>query len=235
MNNTQRSLLAVFIPMTILIIVFDNILPQEKMVNYVRYAIMISLFLVAISIKKKFHEQKIMALSFLFLVIADFFLVFSQTIDKLKMNLTPFGVAGFLFAYICLIVAYQKNFLGWRKAEIISAIPIVIIFIMVGRPLFNNISGVMKIGAIFFGLVLCYMTWTSICTIFRKYYTRKIAIIIAISGVLMFVCDVGVAYSLFHPYYSKVYIPLFKNVIWIAYIIGWTLLDVIISEKDLRI
>jgi len=53
MNNTQRSLLAVFIPMTILIIIFDNILPQEKMVNYVRYAIMISLFLVSISIKKE--------------------------------------------------------------------------------------------------------------------------------------------------------------------------------------
>ena len=231
MNNTQRSLLAIFIPMTILIIIFDNIFPRENMVNYIRYAIIIALFIVSISIKKKFHEQMLMALSFFFVVIADFFLVFSNTIDKIKMDLTSFGIAGFICAYICLIVAYQKNFGRAKKAEIISAIPIVIIFIMVGMPLFNNINGVMKIGAIFFGLVLCYMTWTSICTIFRKYYNRKIAIIIAISGMLMFICDVGVAYSLFHPYYSKVYIPLFKNVIWIAYIIGWTLLNIVISEE----
>ena len=74
------------------------------------------------------------------------------------MDLTPFGIAGFICAYICLIVAYQKNFGRAKKAEIISAIPIVIIFIMVGM-------------------------------------------------------------------------PLFKNVIWIAYIIGWTLLNIVISEE----
>lgn len=158
MNNTQRSLLAIFIPMTILIIIFDNIFPRENMVNYIRYAIIIALFIVSISIKKKFHEQMLMALSFFFVVIADFFLVFSNTIDKIKMDLTPFGIAGFICAYICLIVAYQKNFGRAKKAEIISAIPIVIIFIMVGM-------------------------------------------------------------------------PLFKNVIWIAYIIGWTLLNIVISEE----
>jgi hypothetical protein len=171
-----------------------------------------------------------MALSFFFVVIADFFLVFSNTIDKIKMNLTPFGMAGFICAYICLIVAYQKNFGRAKKAEIISAIFIIIISIVVGMQLFGYIKGAIKIGAIVFALVLCYMAWTSICTIFRKYFNKKIAIIIAISGVLMFICDVGVAYSLFHPYYSRVYIPLLKNIIWMAYIIGWTLLDVVISE-----
>ena len=230
MNNTQRSLLAIFIPMTILILIFDNIFPRENMVNYVRYSIMITLFIVAISIKKKFHEQKLMALSFFFVVIADFFLVFSNTIDKIKMNVTPFGIVGFMFAYICLIVAYQKNFGRARKAEIISAIFIIIISIIVGIPLFDYIKGPIKIGAIIFELVLCYMAWTSICTIFRKYFNRKIATIIAVSGVLMFICDVGVAYSIFHPYYSRVYLPLLKNIIWVAYIIGWTLLDVVISE-----
>jgi hypothetical protein len=235
MNNIQRSLLAIFIPMTILILIFDHIIPKDNMVNYVRYAIMISLFLVAISIKKKFSEQKLMALSFFFLVIADFFLVFCNTIDKIKMDLTPFGIAGFALAYICLILAYQKNFGVAKKAEIISAILMVIISIMISMPLFSYVKGIMKIGAIGFSIVLSYMTWSSICTIFRSYYKKKIAIIIAISGTLMYICDFGVAYSLFHPYYSTVYIPLLKNIIWMAYIIGWTLLDITISEEDLKI
>ena len=80
----------------------------------------------------------------------------------------------------------------------------------------------MLVGVLIFGVVLCYMTWTSICTIFRKYFNRRIAILIAISGILMFICDIGVAYSLFHPFYSTVYIPVLKNIIWMAYILGWT-------------
>ena len=55
-------------------------------------------------------SKKLWHLSFLFLVVADFFLVFANTIDNWKIDFSPFGAAGFLFAYLCLIVAYQKNF-----------------------------------------------------------------------------------------------------------------------------
>jgi hypothetical protein len=231
MNNAQRSLFAIFIPMTILIVYFDNVFPQEKIVNYVRYAIMISLCLVAVSVKKKFKEQKLMAIAFIFLVIADFFLVFSTTIDILKIDIAQFGISGFAVAYICLIIAYNKNAYKIKLVEVVVAIPIVGIFIFVFNTLICYINGIMKIGAIAFALILCYMLLTSICTLFRDYFNKKIAIIIAISGILMFICDVGVAYSLFHPFYSTVYNPLLKNIVWISYIIGWTLLDVVICEE----
>lgn len=65
-----------------------------------------------------------MALSFFFLVIADFFLVFADTIENLNIDLSPFGILGFLCAYLCLIAAYQKNF-KLRKGEILAAIPFV--------------------------------------------------------------------------------------------------------------
>jgi len=232
MNNTQRILLVIYIPLTFLIILLHNICPKEDMVIYLKYTIMISLFLSAIVMKKKFHEQKLMALSLFFLVVADFFLVFVSTIDRVKMDLSTFGATGFLFAYLCLILAFQKNF-KVGKAEIITAVIIIIIFIYVIISLQPYVKGVILGGSLIFGGVLCYMTWTSICTIFRKYFNPKITWIIALSGILMFICDVGVAFSRFHPLYSNIYVPWLANLIWATYIPGWALLGVIISEENL--
>jgi len=232
MNNTQRILLVIYIPITVLILILDNIYPKEDIVLYLKYTIMITLFLSAITMQKKFREQKIMALSLFFLVVADFFLVFVNTIDNLKLNFSEFGVTGFLFAYICLIIAYQKNF-KVGKEEIIIAILIGIVFLYVVISLQPYVKGLMLIGTLIFWSVLCYMTWTSICTIFRRYFNLKSAWLIAISSSLMFICDIGVAFSRFHPLYSKIYVPWLSNVIWATYIPGWTLLVVIISEKNL--
>jgi hypothetical protein len=232
MNNTQRILLVIYSTLTVSIILVHNICPKENVGFYLKYIIMISLFLSAIIMRKKFSEQKLMALSLFFLVVADFFLVFISTIDKMKIDLSPIGAAGFLFAYLCLISAYQKNF-KVGKQEIITAAAILIICIYVFISLQQYVKGIILIGALIFWLVLCYMTWTSICTIFRKYFNKKISWIIAISGVLMFICDMGVAFSRFHPLYSNSYVPWLANLIWVTYISGWTLLAVIISEEEL--
>lgn len=234
MNNKQRILLAIYLPITLLILIFDNLYPKADVVQYLKYAIMISLFLSVIGMRKKFYEQKLMVLSFFFLVIADFFLVFFTTLENPKINLSPLGVTGFLLAYFCLIAAYQKNF-KVGKAEIITAIPIAIIFMYAIISLQPYIKGLMLIGTLIFGMVLSYMTWTAICTVFRRHFNPKTAWLIALSGILMFICDMGVAFSLFHPYFSESYIPWIKNIIWAAYIPGWTLLAVITSEKNLRV
>jgi YhhN-like protein. len=94
---------------------------------------------------------------------------------------------------------------------------------------------VMKTGTLIFGIVLTYMAWTSVCTIYRNYFTKKASWIIAISGVLMFICDVGVAFSMFYPPFTIKHTPWLTNIIWTAYVPGWTLLAVLICEKDLII
>jgi hypothetical protein len=194
---------------------------------------MLTLFLSVISIRKKYREQKIMTLSFFFLIIADFFFGISKILDDLGIDLVSFGIAGFTFAYLCLICAYQKNFKVGR-AEIIAAIPIVWIFSYVFTSLQPYVRGPIVIESLIFWSVLCYMTWSAICTVFRGYFRTKIARLIAISGSLMFICDIGVAFSLFHPYFSNFYLPWLNNIIWGSYIPGWTLLAVIISERNLR-
>lgn len=232
MNNMQKSLLVIYLPLTFVILTFDNIYPNENFILYLKYIVMITLFLSSMIIKKKFHDQKIMALAFFFLVIADFFLVFFNTLNNFKIDLTPLGVVGFLCAYICLIIAYQENFkIG--KNEILAGLPMIIVFLCVFFSLKPYINGFMFIGSLIFFIVLCYMTWTGICTLFRNYYTFKISKLIAVSSVLMFICDVGVAFSFFHPAYSNEFMPWLQNIIWAAYIPGWTLLAVIINDDNL--
>jgi hypothetical protein len=232
MKESQRILLSIYIPFTILILILDRIYPQSETVQYTRYLLMVTLALSTAVVKKKYREQKIMSLSFLFLVIADFFLVFSTTIDSLTMDLSMFGILGFMLAYICLIAAYQKNFrIG--KGEIISAIPVVAIFVLVYIDLLPYLNGIMVFMTIVFGAVLSYMTWSAVSTIFRKYFTKKTSLLLAVSGMLMYICDIGVAYSLFHPEYSTTYAAWLKNIVWAAYIPGWTLLSVVINEDNL--
>ena len=213
MNNMQKSLLVIYLPITFLIVILDHMYSNENIVLYLKYTTMITLFLSSIIIKKKFYVQKIMALSFFFLVLADFFLVFSNTLNNLNTDLSPLGVTGFLFSYICLIIAYQKNF-KIRRKEIMAGIPIAIIFLYVFFSLKPYISGFMFTGSLIFFIVLCYMTWTGICTLFRNYFSFKISKLIAVSSILMFICDIGVAFSRFHPVYSKVFMSWLQNIIW---------------------
>jgi hypothetical protein len=202
--------------------------------QYLKYTIMITLFLSVISIRKKYREQKIMAISFFFVIVADFFFGISTTLHNSEIDLSPFGIAGFIIAYLCLSYAYQKNFKVGTE-EIVTAMPILLIFLCVFLLLKPYVKGLMIIESLIFGLVLCYMTWSAICTVFRGYFRMKTALLIAISGSLMFICDLGVAFSLFHPCYSKIFVPWLNNIIWAAYIPGWTLLAVVISEEKLRI
>lgn len=232
MNNTQKVLLSIYIPITFLILILDDIFTGENIVLYLKYTVVITLFLCAITMKKRFKEQKIMTVSLFFIVIADFFLVFSNTLTYLNINLVPFGIAGFFFAYLCLIAAYQKNF-SFKKSESIAAMLIIFIYIFVFIILKPYVKGVMFIGTAVFLFTLCYMTWTSICTIFRKYYSPKVSKIIAVSGVFMLICDIGVGFGLFYPVHSNLIFIMLKNIVWAVYIPAWALLDVIIAEENL--
>ena len=63
MNNMQKSLLVIYLPITFLIVILDHMYSNENIVLFLKYTTMITLFLSSIIIKKKFYVQKIMALS----------------------------------------------------------------------------------------------------------------------------------------------------------------------------
>lgn len=231
MNNAQRVLLAVYLPFTILILVFDNLYPAADVVQYVKYAVMTTLFLAVLVMQKRCREQRLLALAFFFMDIADFFSVFSTTLHSIPWNLKPLGAVGFLLAYLCLIYVYHKHF-RIRWAEVIAAVPIVAVCSTALFQLGQYVGGPVWTGAAIFIAVLGWMTWSGICTIFRHYYSTKASCLIAISATLMLVSDLAVGTAFFAPQYSETLIPWLKNIIWGTYIPAWLILAAVVSEKS---
>lgn len=237
MNNVQKVLPVIYLPLTLVILLLDHFYAGADPVNFLKYSVMLTLCLAALCIKKETTEQKWMAASLVFIVFADFFMVFGAdpanhiNLYSYDLNRVPFGPIGFLLAYLCLIAAYQKNFkLG--RAEVITAIIVTFICACFLVSLLPYLNGILLCGLVVFGIVLEYMVWSAICTIFRGYYKKSLAYIIALSASLMFICDLGVAFSNIYPACAGQFVPWMQNIIWGSYIPGWMLLVFIISDES---
>ncbi len=231
MNKVQKLILSVFLPMTGLFIALDNFFPGAPYVNYIKFVTIITLFLITLGINKKYPEQKILTVAMFFVVAGDFFLVFCKTYFASE-KFPLYGVLSFSAAYLLVILAFQKNFKIGRF-EAAAALPVLIITVPVVIILLPFVSGLIKYGLLIFIFVLCYCSWTCICTLSRGYFAPRSSHRIALAGFLMLICDLGVGLSSFHPCFNGTFVPLIKNIIWGSYIPAWTLIAVTIAEKNL--
>ncbi len=233
MNKSQKMLLSVYLSLTVLVILLDRFYPAYDFVACVKFTIIFSLCLSAIIKKKKSIEQKLMSLTFIFVIIGDLFLVLPNHITHIHYRIIPYGGFGFLFAYIILSYVYQKK-IRIKIPEIIIGMIILIVDFIIGKTLLSFIyDPAILLLSVLFICIISYMLWSAVLTIFRDYYTKRVAYYIAISALLMFICDMGVAFQFFHPYFNHGYNVLLNNIIWLAYIPGWTLLTLVIYEDHL--
>lgn len=232
MNKDQKLTLLIFIPVTLLIVALIYLLPGNNIVHYAEFASTVLLFLFAIN-KKTENKQKILIqIAFLFSVIGDFFLAAMKAINK-EFDASLYGIALFLIAYLFLIAAFQKNF-SLSKKEIIVAIPLLAVVAYFFYGMHMYLKGIMFPISILFAATITYMAWTAITSLFRGYFSKKVAIIIALAAVLIFFSDFAVAYEMF--------LPAFKNQpIWLealvraTFIPAWMLFLVVLSEDNLKI
>lgn len=230
MNNAQRVLAAVYVPLTIFIVIADNCFTGYNLVQYVKYVTIVTLYLAARWVNKIGTEQYLMSLALFCVTVADLFLVFLPAITG--FDYTVIGTAGFAAAYLCLIAANCKN-CRIGAGEVISAVLVggITLAVLASLPLLE-MPAWKTAGVVCFAAILACMTWTSICTIFRKYYCIKVACLLAISGMLMFISDLAVAYVHFNLQYTAMYQPWMQNVVWAAYIPAWTLVAVVVCEEN---
>jgi len=232
MSRTQKITLSTFLPLTLLILLLDRLYPGADLVNYVKYATMLSLFFWAARQKKKYPEQKTLNRALFFVIVADFFFVYCDTIPALKDRVVPLGVASFTIAYLYLIRACQKNF-RCRWAEALAAAFILSIYLPFYLFLFPYVQGWKFYGLSLFGLVLTYMSWTALCTLFRGYYSLRAALCLALAGIFILLSDLGVGLAITHPDYYGVFVPWLVNWIWAFYVPAWTLIVLVIAEEQL--
>ena len=138
---------------------------------------------------------------------------------------------GFIMVYLFLIAVFQRNF-TFGKREIITLIPFVVIFGLVLAALAKYAIGFMFWVAIALGIVLCYTGLTMVACLFRGYFNMKIAWRIALAGCILFLSDMVVAFSIFHPAYQE-FLLWKENLVWGTYMVGWMLLLSVIAEDQL--
>lgn len=233
MNKSQKIMLSVYLSLTLIVILLDRFYPAYDFVACVKYGIIFSLCLTAFIKKNKSSEQRLMTLTFVFVIIGDIFLVLPNHITHIHYYIIPYGGVGFLCAYIILSYVYQKNF-RIKIPEIILGIIILIVDFIIGNILLPFISEpkILLLDIIFL-CTISYMLWNAVSSIFRDYYAKQTAYLIAMSAILMFICDIAVAFQFFHPYFYHDFNVLLNNIIWLAYIPGWTLLNLVIHEDHL--
>lgn len=232
-NNTQRFLIATYITLTLMILLFTTLYSLESPAQYLRFGVRVVMLFTVFTIHKHFREQIILVLAFLCTVISDYFFVLLRVSDPDFVNREMYGMLGFILAYIFLIAAFQRNF-RFGKKEIIILIPFVTIFGLVLSALAKYAVGFMFWAAIFLGIVLCYSGMTMVSSLFRGYFNKGAAWRIAIAGIVLFFSDMVVAFSIFHPEYKE-FLLWKENLIWGTYMIGWTLLLSVAADERLLV
>ena len=232
MNPAQKVLLWVFLPITALIVLLDNLHPGVAGVNYFKFAVIASLFLSALALRNRYREQVKLTAAVFFAVAGDFFLNFCSTLPKLADRVMPYGELAFLFAYLLIIGVFAKGFRIGPK-ELFAAVPVLGVFIPNLAVLSHHISRPHFLGALLFGLVLAFMAWVSACATFSGCYRPDVSRCMALAGLLIFISDTALAHSLFNPEFAGHFVPWLKNIIWGAYVPAWTLVVVIIAEDRL--
>lgn len=230
-NNAQRVLLTTYLPLTILILISEYRYSQTDIMAWLKITVSICLALTAVGLRKGYPEQKVMAVAFVFMAVGDFLFVIPPLVGDWSRATMPMGIASFLIAYICLILAFRKDASAGRT-ELLIALPIIILIIYLGVLLFPFVNLSLFMGMAIFALVLGYMTLTAVATIPRGYYSTESAWLIALAGCLIFISDMRLAYEALYPVGSGL-IPLGSNYVRGPFVVGWALLSLVVAEHHL--
>lgn len=226
MNRQQHLLLRIFVPWTVLILLLNQILPDSGATSWLKFGATATLALTVLPRGKKTPRKKLMALAFLFAAIGDFFLVLLQATGPLGL----IGASSFLAAYLLLIRAYgtgRKPGLG----EAVAGLPFLLLIAAAAWWLSPSLGTTFSIGGFAAGLVLSLMAWSAVRLLFGGPFKPATARLLAASGMLMFLCDLGVALGL-HPSFTGSSRVLLEQIIWAAYLPGWTLLALDVLEDE---
>lgn len=234
MNRIQQKLIAVYLPMTLVIIVLDLVFGNTPLMWLVKFLAIASLFLWSFFLRKKSREQEQLGLSLLFVTLGDGFLYLPLALGYGESALIPYGMVMFILAYGCLILVYRQG-LHPGRFEGMAGVASAAVFYLGLMLLWRRQSGpVIGLTLIFWG-TLCTMLWMALCTRSARSPYRKHGKVIALSAVLMVVCDAGVGLGLLYPAQSNLVYLLARSIIWAAYIPAWTLIAwLALEEQPLR-
>ena len=222
MNRSQSLILVVFLPLTLLILAVQILYPDQDPVYFIRYLVRIFMLAWVFRLALQHRGKWLLFLAFLSTVISDYYFVLMRASDPGMQNRELYGIVGFLAAYLFLIAAFQRNFHIGKK-ELLASIPFIGVFTAVFILLEPYATGFLYPAASTMGVVLCYTGMTMVSTLFRHHFSRRIAWFAACAIAILFLSDMMVAFSIFHPDFQG-FLVWKETFIWGTYMPGWILL-----------
>ena len=233
----QKNIVSSYIIIACFLVFIDFFFPAAVFAYFIKYLTTLSLFMISLLHKKRFREQKLMFVAQFFVVIADYFFVLSRGFNA--GQLTYFnkliGTFCFFLAYIILIKAWgerRNNNIRFNMLEIFIGLAVLLVLWPTVKLLAPHLNLFVKLGALSFGVILCLLVWTGLCTRFRNYYGRTTSSLIGLASCLIFVSDLAVAHASLNPIYSGHFLSWLSALIWITYVPAWAIIvNVIINQN----
>lgn len=232
MDSGQRKIFAVFFSLTVVILLLNIVLPGNKAVSFIKFTTVLFLFFYSLGAKKQYFEQKVMTAALFFTAVGDYFLNLCYAFPGFGWEKAVYGVVAYSVSYLLLIFAFQKG-IKLGVSEFFAAVLVLLAFTPFFIELYPFFNGIVLYFAFFFSIILCYMTWTAICTLFSGYFTLVSSIWIALAAILILISDIGVANSVLNPYFAGKFVAWLENLIWGTFIPAWTLILIVIFEDNL--
>ncbi len=233
MTKFGRMLLVVYTVFTIILITMEAWGINEDLISYARYAVMLSLCALAYVGRGPTKAQRILFWAFPMMVVGDFFLVYSYTLEGFPEVLRYFGFIPFSIAYIIITKVYLAGF-KFNKKILILAIIYGLFIGTLGIYIYPLIDGVEIVLGSVVALTVTIMAWAGASALWNEFYKKRVAVMMALSGLLMVICDYGVAFDLFYPHFYLLRDALVLNVVWLTYIPGWVMLALVVIDRDIK-
>lgn len=232
MNALQKRIVLASFILTLSVVLLDNIFPGITAIRFFKLLVIIGLFLRALTIPKKYPEQRLFTVSLFFTAAGDFIFVVAHTRPMLFSLASPLGAAFFALAYLLLLYVFTAN-----VRITFAQLMVLLLFMGLCIPVFLKYFGTAQAPLVYalflFGLILCCMTWRAVCTLFSGYYTTHAAAYMALAGFLIFLSDALVGMAVYEPSFSGLFVPWLENMIWGTFILAWTVIVVLIAEDKL--
>ncbi len=230
MKNTGRIVLSTCFILTVMIVFYDYLFQGTAPSQLLKFGARVVMFFVAFFAKKRYGIQKVLAVAFFMTVVADFFFQAAPALALPIPDYDIYGIVSFVVAYLLLIMAFRKK-AKMRKKDIFLLLPYALVFLVIIVQLKPYMDQWFFYASVLLGVILSYASMTMMATVYRGYFWREIGWAIGLSGLVLFVSDVFVAYSMFHPMY-KGFVFWQEVVIWSTYMFGWGILLVLTVDED---
>jgi hypothetical protein len=212
---------------TVIIVALIRILNDSHIVAYIKYATVLTLLIYMLTAYRQGKASSAHVGAFVFVAVGDFFLVLVATFQHGIAMSEILGTFFFMAAYTCLIIYYKRN----RLKVIFTYRVVGVIGLLLGSFMINLMTASipldieMVIGLVLFDGVISYMVLLSIANMNNQAVPAKTSKALFVSAILMYVCDYCVAFNFLHPdmFYLN---QLVKELTWLAYIPGWSLLAI---------